>query len=199
MHWDRISTLLSDPVQIFRDVYGWGTPALNLEPLFDALYSLSNALGYPGVFDYPSAGFMRTVAPGIAPGTRPAPTLEFVLFDFGIAKVELAVTSIPKASAAEPQGLAVALVSTGSLNGLDLPLTANLSLTFDVDIDASAGIVLALRPGQSPALFADYDGAGSTLTTGHLSAKLVRAQPAGADPFVLLAFPGGSTRRSRWD
>lgn len=192
MHWDRISTLLSDPVQVFRDVYGWGSPALTLRPLFDALYSLSNALRYPGVFDYPSAGFMRTVAPGIAPGTRPAPTLEFVLFDFGIAKAELAVTSIPKASAAEPQGLAVALVSTGSLNGLALPLTANLSLTFDVDIDASAGIVLALRPGQAPALFADYDGAGSTLTTGHLSAKLVRAQPAGADPFVLLAFPGGS-------
>src|SRR4029077_762455 len=51
VHLDRVATLLSDPVQLFRDVYGWGTSTINLAPLHDPLQSISIALGFPGKFD----------------------------------------------------------------------------------------------------------------------------------------------------
>lgn len=192
MHWERIGTLLSDPEQLFKDVYGWGTPTLQLQPLQEALFALSWAIGFPGSYDYPSQGMLHTIAPAVA-NPKGQRSFEFVLFDNGLIDLTAALTSIPKASPGELQGLAVALVASGSLADLELPMRPNLTLSFDATLDATAGIVLALRPGQPPALYANADAGGTALSSGHFAAKLTYAKLPGEDPISILAFPGGSS------
>jgi hypothetical protein len=197
MHWERIPQLLSDPQQVFKDVYGWGTSTLNAAPLQDALYALSIALGAPGTYDYPTPGLIKTVAPGAPAGTKPGRVFEFVLLDQIGVKVVAAVMAIPKVTPGEVQGLAVALVAEGSLAGLAIPITAHLTLTLDAAIDASAGVVLALRPDKAPELYANYDASASAVTSGHLTATLTYARADSEDPLTILAFPGGSRIEAR--
>jgi hypothetical protein len=194
--FDRLGTLLSDPQQLFKDVYGWGTPALNLQPLQDALFSLSWAIGFPGTYDFPTQGLLKTIAPSVA-NPKGERIFKLTLFDNGVLDVSAAVTSIPKASPGELQGLALALVASGSLNNLELPMRPNLTLSFDATLDATAGVVLALRPGQPPALYANVDAAATALSTGHVTAKLTYAKLDGEDPISILAFPGGSRLEAR--
>lgn len=191
VHWDRLGTLFSDPVQLMKDVYGWGGPSINLEPLHDALFSLSFALGFPGTYDFPSPGLVKTVAPGVAK-PKPDRSFELTLFDYGVVKATALLTTVPKASPGEIQGIAIAIVTTGSLDKLEIPLSADVSLALSASIDASAGVALILKPGQTPQLIANYDGPASPVTAGELTATVSYARQDNEDPFTILALPGGS-------
>ena len=191
VHWDRVGTLFSDPVQLMKDVYGWGGPSIDLAPLQEALFSLSFALGFPGTYDFPSPGLLKTIAPGVAT-PKPDRSFELTLFDYGVVKATALITTVPKASPGEIQGLAVAVVATGSLDKLEIPLGADLTLGLGATIDASAGVALVLKPGQVPQLIANYDGPASPVTAGELTATLRYARADSEDPFTLLALPGGS-------
>jgi hypothetical protein len=192
LHLDRVGTLLSDPVQVFRDVYGWGTSTINLAPLHEALQSISIALGYPGTFDYPTPGLLHTIAPGVVDPTVADRIFELVLLDVGLAKVTAAVTAIPKANAGEKQGIAIAVTGTGALDKLEIPFRPDLKLTLSATLDTSAGVALSLKPGESPELVANYDGPANPVTDGHLTATLSYHRIDGGDGLRLVAFPGGS-------
>lgn len=198
MRWDRIGSLMSDPVQHFQTVYGWGTPSLNVQPLQDALYSLSMALGHPALIDYPSPGLLAAVAPGVPNAAASSDRIiELILFDTGVAKLSAGITTIPKANPGELQGLAIALNASGSLDKLTYALRPNLSVTLSATLDASAGIALAWRPGQTPQLTAGYDGPRTPVTDGQLIATLSYRKLDGEAPFTILAFPGGSRVEAR--
>ncbi len=192
LHLDRIGTLLSDPVQVFRDVYGWGSSTINLAPLQEALQSISIALGYPGTFDYPTPGLLHTIAPSVVDPTLADRIFEFVLLDIGLAKIIVAVTAIPKAIAGEKQGIAIAVTGTGTLDKLEIPFRPDLKLTLSATLDAAAGVALSLKPGESPKLVANYDGPANPLTDGHLTATLSYHRIDGGDALRLVTFPGGS-------
>ena len=191
VHWDRIGTLFSDPVQLMKDVYGWGTPSINLAPLQDALFSLSFALGFPGAYDFPTPGMLKAIAPSVA-NPKPDRSFELTIFDYGVVKATALLTTVPKATAAEIQGIAIAIVTTGSLDKLEIPISGNLALDFSASIDASAGVAMILKPGQTPQLIANYDLSGSPVTSGELTATVTYSVPDTDDPFSILALPGGS-------
>jgi hypothetical protein len=196
IHWERLSMLLSDPVQIMHDAYGWGSSSINLKPLHDALFSLSFALGFPGVYDYPSPGLLKTIAPGVA-NPKPDRSFELTLFDFGPFKAKAALTTVPKASPGEIQGVAIALVTTGSLDKLQIPLSAGLTLGLTATFDASAGVAVILKPGQTPQLIANYDSSPAPVASGELSASIISERLDGEDPFRILSLPGGSRIEAR--
>ncbi|MDQ6698637.1 MAG: hypothetical protein M3Z36_00445, partial [Acidobacteriota bacterium] len=196
IHWDRLGMLLSDPVRIMHDAYGWGSSAINLEPLHDALFSLSFALGFPGVYDFPSPGLLKTIAPGVV-NPQPDRSFQLTLFDFGVVKATALLTTVPKASPGETQGIAIALVTAGSLDKLQIPLSADLTLGLSATIDASAGVALILRPGQALQLIANYDGPASPVTSGELAAGVTYERLDGEDPFRILTLPGGSRIEAR--
>ncbi len=191
VHWDRIGTLFSDPVQLMKDVYGWGTPSINLAPLQDALFSFSFALGFPGAYDFPTPGMLKAIAPSVA-NPKPDRSFELTIFDYGVVKATALLTTVPKATAAEIQGIAIAIVTTGSLDKLEIPISGNLALDFSASIDASAGVAMILKPGQTPQLIANYDVSGSPVTSGELTATVTYSVPDTDDPFSILALPGGS-------
>ena len=196
LHLERIATLLSNPAQVLQDVYGWGTPSINLQPLQDALFDLSCSLGFPGIYDFPTAGLLKAASPTVvAPkGDR---LFQLVLFDNGIVNASAAITTAPTANPGEKQGIAIALSTTGSLDQLTVPLGANLNVSFSASIDASAGVALVLRPGQAPSLVANFNGPSTPLTEGKLTATVSYAKLDSEDPFVILSFPGGSRIEAR--
>lgn len=191
IHWERLGMLLSDPSQILHDAYGWGTPSITLQPLHDALFSLSFALGFPGVYDFPSLGLLKAIAPAVS-SPKPDRIFELPLFNYGPVSATAALTTIPKASAGETQGIAIALVTTGSLDKLQIPIDTDVTLEFTATVDASAGVVLAWHPGQTPRLIANYDGPSSPLTSGELAVTLNYERASTEDPFTILQLPGGS-------
>jgi len=191
VHFERLGTLFSDPVQLMKDVYGWGTPSINLAPLHDALFSLSFALGFPGAYDFPTPGMLKAIAPSVA-NPKPDRSFELTIFDYGVVKATALITTVPKASPGEIQGIAIAIVTTGSLDKLEIPISGNLALDFSASIDASAGVAMILKPGQTPQLIANYDVSGSPVTSGELTATITYSVPDTDDPFTILALPGGS-------
>lgn len=193
VHWERIGQLFQHPEQILHDVYGWGTPELTLAPLFDALQSLAHALKGPGTFDYPTTSMLQALAPGAdLTSQRIERIYEVPLVDLTAGKIIVAVTALPKLSPGELQGLAVALLATGSVSGLEIPISDHVSLVLDGSLDATAGIAVALRPDRPPSVIANYDVAGSPLTAGDLALTLDYARQPSEDPLTLLSFSDGS-------
>lgn len=193
VHWERISQWFQKPQQVFADIYGWGTPTLTIEPLFDALQSLSYSINSPGIFDYPSPALLATVAPGVSvAGRRVERIFQMPLVDLTAAQLTFAITPIPTATAAEPQGLAFVVAATGTLAGLTIPITDHVSIVFAGTLDATAGLALTLRPGQKPAVLADVESTGSPLSNGDLTATVQYAVADSEPPFALLDVGDGS-------
>ena len=197
VHWDRIGRLLSDPVQLMKDVYGWGSPAIDIQPLQDALFSLSFGLGFPGTYDFPSQGLLKAIAPAVA-SPKPDRSFAFTLFDFGaLANARLLVTTTPKANALEGQGLAVAVTTSAGLDKISIPLDAHLSLDLGATMDASAGVAVVLRPGQPIQAIANFDGPAAPAGSGELTATVSYVRQDAEDPFAIVTLPGGSGLQAR--
>ena len=191
IHWDRIPQLFSAPQQLLHDVYGWGTPTLDMDPMFDALLSVAHALQAPGTFDYPSRGMLQALAPGAdLTSQRIERAFSVPIVDITAGQILLLVTALPKLSPTELQGLAVALLATGAIKGLDIPITPHVSLNLDGSLDATVGVALALRPNQPAALVANYDVSGSPLSNGDLEVKIDYARQDAEEPLTLLSIDG---------
>lgn len=190
IHWERIPQFFEKPSDVFEDAYGWGTPDLKLEPLLDALAAMASA---HGIYDYPSKGLIAAVAPGVDPKTADIErSFEMPIIDAGLFKVITGVTSIPKASPGEIQGLAVALFITGGTTKIEIPLTTTVSLIISGSLEGSTTIALVFRPGQTLTVISDFDGTHSPVTGGELNAALSFKAPSETEPLTLLSIPGGS-------
>ncbi|RPH75598.1 hypothetical protein EHM76_01285, partial [bacterium] len=190
IYWERIPQFFQKPGDVFRDAYGWGTPDLKLEPLLEALVALASA---HGIYDYPSKGLIQAVAPTVDPNTADIErSFEMPIIDLGLFKAIAGITSIPKASPTELQGLAVALFITGGTAKIEIPLTTTISLILGGSLEGSTGIALAFRPGQSLSVVSDFDGSRSPVTGAELSTALSYKAPSEQEALTLLSIPGGS-------
>ena len=167
VRWERIGQLFSDPAVIFHDVYGWGTPDLDVRRLFDALAELTPHFFAAPEIEYPSPEFIANVAPGavIDPAEGPEPRLRMPLVSLDVLTLALMLYAVPKTAPAEPQGLAATAVVDGDLT-LTFPLAERLRLTFDSSLELAAGVALVLRPGQPVTVVTNaFSGAGGTPIT----------------------------------
>lgn len=177
LHLDRLGRLLQDPIGLMRDVYGWGTPALNTERIFDALLGLSFALGMPGHLRYPGHEALEALAPGIDVTADADHPQELVLPLVAVdgAGLAIGVMSGPPLAPGQPQPLVTTLLVTGALQG-DVPLNPRTSLHVDAQADLSTGLSVVLRPGQAPeARFALGGPSASALASGHVALRLNRS------------------------
>ena len=85
---DRLGPLLNDPTGLIRDLYGWGTPTLNTDRLFDALLALSFALNTPGHLRYPGHEVLEALDPGIDVTTEVDHPQELCVLDFPSTRIE---------------------------------------------------------------------------------------------------------------
>ncbi len=187
---DRLGQWLNDPMSVLADVYGWGTPTLDLTAMFLGLERVSYPLLGPIEMRVPTPAMLTAVAPGgvVAPNDGPSPAFTIPIFESGPFALVLAVLPLPKVTPTELQGVALTLELSISAT-TTIPLGQILSLTLDGTLDLSSGVAAVIRPDKPPALLLDPGGA-SSLVTGKGGAKLTLGDPAQATR--LLTIPGGS-------
>jgi hypothetical protein len=193
IHWERFSQLFQKPEQILADVYGWGSPALNLDPLFDVLQDLAGALQSEHAFDYPSQAMLASIAPGVnLKGKRIDRSFGVTLVDVTAGQLVALLTAVPQANPSDAQALAIALLAQGGIPGIAIPVSQHVSLTLGGTLDATAGIAAIFKPNQPPSLVANYDVSGSPLSSGELTLTLDYTRADDEDPLVLLSFDDSS-------
>jgi hypothetical protein len=193
IHLDRIRRMLDDPAGLIRDLYGWGTPALNTGRLFDALLAVGFALGTPGHLRYPGHQVLEELSPGIDVTADAEHPQELVQPLFTVEGVGLALGLMPAPPAGpQPQALLATVLGTGALHG-DIPITASTRLQVEADADLSTGLSLVLRPGQAPLARLALGGPGSSeFLTGRVAVRLNHTSGDATRPLRLLAISEGT-------
>ena len=181
IYYDRLLKLLTKPDELFGEVYGWGTPAANLNLLLENLYHLAIVLNLPARLEYPV--FEKDVnlsSPAIVPdeGEADRYELRFPIFSEynDIATVELGTTLmiVPPVNAGEAPGLALCPYVEGALEAeILLDKSGRWVLTVKSELDLVAGVGLILRPAQSLKLLTDIFGTGTQLN-GDISLEIKR-------------------------
>jgi len=192
VHWDRMGTLVTEPSDLLRDVYGWGTPAYDATAL---VVNVGAVLQHIAVDvrrrDLGALPLMRLHG-GPPPDHPPMPQLFLPLLGSDVAgssEAGLTVFGLPPTSASGPDGgLGIAPYARGTAE-LRVPLTARLSVGLAGQGDLGAGTALVLRPGSDPDLRTGLNtetpalaGPGATM-----SIDLTLADPDGSEPVSLLA------------
>lgn len=192
LRFDRVGPLLNNPESLLKDVYGWGTPTLNLDQFFANIQRLSYPLFGPMEVRYPSDALMASAAPGvpISDDEGPPPVYTIPIYENGPITLVLATMPLPKRVPDELQGIAITL-ALGLAEETSLTLGPLLTLTLDGTLDLSTGVAAVLRPDSDPAIVLDPEGATPSSLTGKGGARLSFGDPA-AQSTRLLTIPGGS-------
>lgn len=189
---DRLGALLNDPSGLIRELYGWGTPNLNTDRLFDALLAVTFAFNTPGHLRYPGHEVLEALDPAIDVAADVDHPQELVLPLFTVDGVSLDAGVLPAPpDGAQPQALVVTILGSGAFHG-DIPLATNTVLHVQADVDMSTGLSLILRPGQSPqARFALGQSGSSEFITGRVKVQLDHGSGDSGKPLPLLAITDG--------
>jgi len=195
LRFDRLTTLLQDPLRLLRELYGWGTPTIDVDRLFDAVQRLSFAFLAPAERRYLSPALRTFIAPGAPPASSdtPEPLLLVPIVEVPPLNLAFGIAPVPKTSAGEAQSLA--LVFNAAFGGVvNIPITPQLNLAVEGEVDLASGIAVVLRPDGPPRLAANTSGPPVAVTGGRGGIKLT----FGAEnPTVLLSLPGGSRLETR--
>jgi len=197
---DRVATLIQDPAGLFRDVYGWGTPKLDAQRLFDALRALSFHLVAPARIEYPPPLKLEALGVDTAvpedDGPDPELTLPVLETDFGV--VSLLLYPVQTTTPTELQGLAATLVADAGI-ATTVQITPELKLDIVATVDLSAGVAAVIRPDapvslieqvSSDGLAAIFKGAGAKLRLGWMPQEEGKTRK-------LIDLPGGSFIETR--
>jgi hypothetical protein len=191
VRWDRLGQLLSDPVATFGDVYGWGSPELNAERLFDGLMRLGiGILTLPSVI-YPSQEWLQAIIPSVpvAPAEGPDAGYELTFFDVGGIRLALIITPLPRATPTTPRELAFTLEASG-LTDQAIAVNERTRIELVAQASLAGGVTLRLRPGQAPLVTTDVAGGGGPFGTGRIAARVVHERPDGQAMPLLVAGDG---------
>lgn len=190
IRFDRLGKFLNDPLSVLADVYGWGTPTLDLATMFKNIERVSYNLMGPIELRVPADTTLNALAPGgvVPPDDGPAPALTIPIYENGPFTLVVAVLPLPKVTPGELQGVAITL---------ELAITADttfqlaplLGLTLDGTLDLTAPVAAVIRPDKPPTLIMDPGGAAGAVS-GRGGAKLVFGDKNQATR--LLSIPGGS-------
>jgi hypothetical protein len=190
IHWDRIPRVLSEPDELIREVWGWGSgPSFNHQLLHDILGDSMRALHLPAR-PAPLSHRLRNryYAPN-NPALAGVQTLAVPLVSQSTADrsatAELGVALTPITPAGQlnqpPNGFAVTPLASGSVSG-GAPASSPFALSVHGGFDADAVVGLELRPTGVSA-FADLGGAALD------AAVRIGAHPA--TPFIVIGSPTG--------
>lgn len=188
VHFDRLSQLFQDPLALARDVYGWGTPKLEAERLFDALLNLSYHFFQPALIQYPSREFLQAAVPTApVPDDGPQPMLVFPLC------VDFALVPAPTSSPTEAQGLALTILPGGSLHD-PVAFGPRLSLAFDATLEVATGLAAIFAPDRPMRVIADPESGTGTAVDGKLVTRVAYARNEDDDGALTVLTLGAGTR-----
>jgi len=169
VHYDRARTLLTDPKDLFHDVYGWGDAAARLDLLIDRLYELGDSLGVPVALRYPLLeAELALNSPGtvVLDGEATQPELDLPLLATRVggasAELGLSLFILHPETATGPPGLALGPYAAGELEeSIAIDRFARWLLRLAATLDLKFGIAVVARPGQPLRIVVDPAGAAS--------------------------------------
>lgn len=197
VHWDRVPKLFTDPTDLFRETYGWGTPAFDPDTL---------VIRVGAVLQHIAAEVRHRKLPGIpltrmhgGPLPEHPPQLQLLLPLLGSAGLLSGETGIsvfglpPTTSGGADGGLGLAPYAEGTA-AIRLPLSSIISVGMSAQADLGSGIALVFRPNNDPVLHTNLNRAQAA--TGGAGAEvnfdLTLAMPPTAPPMTLIS-AGGAT------
>jgi hypothetical protein len=197
VHWDRVPKLFTDPTELFRETYGWGTPAFDPDTL---------VIRVGAVLQHIAAEVRHRKLPAIplarmhgGPLAEHPPQLQLLLPLLGSGgplsgETGISVFGLPPTTAGGVDGgLGLAPYAEGTAT-IRLPLSSIISVGMSAKADLGSGIALVFRPDKDPVLHTNLNKAQAA--TGGAGAEvnldLTLAMPATAPPMTLIS-AGGAT------
>jgi hypothetical protein len=150
--WDRLVTLVSDPLSLVRDVYGWGS-TLAYDKLMLRLERVLRAFGVPAGRYIPHNSLVALYYSGTTPPDAVrelrVPLLEDRIGDSAFVRVGLLALAIPPAGspAAAPVGIFVGPYTYGQ-GAARVELGGPFALELKGGLDAAGDVGLEIRPGS---------------------------------------------------
>ena len=194
VHWDRVPKLFTDPAELFREAYGWGTPTFNPDTLVirvgAVLQHIAAEVRHRQLPELPLARMHR----GVLPAHPPQLQLLLPLLGSGgplSGEIGISVFGLPPTtSGGADGGLGLAPYAEGTAT-IRLPLSTIISLGMSAQADLGSGIALVLRPNKDPVLHTNLNkGQAGTAAAGEVKLDLTVAMPEGVSPMTLISAGG---------
>jgi uncharacterized protein DUF6603 len=174
VNWSEIGALLTDPLNGFREAYGWRTATPQLSDAAADVGAVLEAFGLylsffaltPGQLAFANAG-----------STSPLPGQVGLELDLGEAlgvppEGSAGVQFFVRPGTAE-RGPAVAIVPFADLTGSAQPASDDdVSLTISGDADLTQGFAITLAPGHDPTVDGGFLGGGAPTTPTRLQVAM---------------------------
>jgi hypothetical protein len=168
LHWDRLGILLTDPRQLFAQVYGWGGP-LDASRL---LLPLREGLIACGVNCFAAEASQEQIDRHYGAGTETSDALLRLRIPLwstdaaadAFAELGLELLPVPSAPGGAPAGLLIAPYASGAL-AASTALGDDLTLVFRGTVDGSGATGVIVLPGKI-ALLLDGPAVTSDLAVG---------------------------------
>jgi hypothetical protein len=147
---DRLLRWFRDPKGVLADVYGWGTPSIDVARLYANGQRLLRGRTRDTVVGFAAANVLA--ACGVSPsptGHELIPQLSIPLVDFESGDVFLKLVPLPTGSPSDPQQLALVL-NVGAASAGNNQLDDRWKLSWSIGGSVAAGAAVLLRPDAAP-------------------------------------------------
>ncbi|MEA2549640.1 MAG: hypothetical protein QOE42_2238, partial [Chloroflexota bacterium] len=182
VHWDRLTTLLTDPGHVMDATYRWRT-ALDTDALFDRLLRVARTAGLPGGI-YPQSDSAKAALGNPSAGLR---EMRFPLFEAGdtaSAYSQFGLTFSPaEATGSGLKGLAILPYLMGGAS-FEFTVCDRGEVEFASSADLSGVGVVIRPPGRAEALL--------NLTGAFRASLGIRERTNRATENILVGSPGGT-------
>lgn len=173
VHRERITRLFSDPRSVFAESIGWGSEAIALDVMLEALLQLSIERAMPGRYAYPPKSLAGYPPPGRG--------LAVPIFDEGALQARVGLFPGPIDNG---KGSLLLLLAANLIPTVTVDLGGHLTLELVSSIVAPL-VALVLHPDRAPDLVASPFGGGAPPLEGGLT---ITARFAGDDDsFTILS------------
>ncbi|MCM3906013.1 MAG: hypothetical protein ND866_30380, partial [Pyrinomonadaceae bacterium] len=197
VHWDRVPKLFTDPAELFRETYGWGTETFDSNTLVIRVGAVLQHIAAEVKHRELPAIPLARIHGGTVPENRPQIQLFLPLLGSGGALTGETGISVfglpPTTSGGVDGGLGLAPYAEGATT-IRLQLSSIISLGMSAKADLGSGLALVFRPDKDPVLHTGLNKAqaGTGDAGAEVKLDLTLALPQGAPRMTLLS-AGGAT------
>lgn len=191
--WNRIGSLLTDPMQGFREVFAWDSPTPKLAEVIGEIASLLESYNLQLAYFQPEGDLLAFINAGaITPLDNP---MGFdIAFDTligapdGVSAGVKIMLMPPTAS----RGAAIAFFPYAQLNGAkEIPLSDTVVLSIRGNADFTKGVSITLTPGRAPEAKTGFLG-GSVSNPAEAQIGIKVIPPANEPERRLIGTPDGT-------
>jgi hypothetical protein len=178
-HADRLLKWFQDPKGVLADVYGWGTPAVDVVKFYTNLQGLLRGKTRDSIVGFAAGNVLQACGVTLsADGHELIHQLAIPLVDFSVGDLFLDVLPLPTTDPSESQALGLVLDVGTSLSS-DVQINQLWKLSYVAKADVASGFAVILRPGANPTIVGNVFAASSSQIAADVRVEVSRTAPTG--------------------